>query len=307
MRWLFLVCLLISGVLLVAAPFGQPEVQAQNEGEQYSLILQGFAWNHTTLELLIVTPSDSAWWNNDFLDASLRAIGQWNEAVVNFSAAYPEFAYLSSVQIVPTVSDRMESGFDMYLNWTATPLSNTTNEVGLSKIFAYQNSAIVNCTMSLATQTNYGQALSIVDMQNVALHELGHAFGLGHCNYTEDLMYPVYYLASGPQEVSTLDVYGVAVLFGWLITPSGFYPTKAWLNQSAVLSPTEVTYTQIPVSPENAAPQTLATNPVIMQFLLIAAILLRPEILIMIVTILVFFIVLGLVVRRTRYRAKVDS
>ncbi|MCW4029688.1 MAG: matrixin family metalloprotease [Candidatus Bathyarchaeota archaeon] len=288
-------------------PLAQVEVQAQNEGESYSLILQGFAWNHTTLELLIVTPSDASWWNNEFLNASLRAIGQWNEAVVNFSAAYPEFAYLSSVEIVTTVSDKMDSGYDIYMNWTATPLSSTNNEVGLSKIFAYQNSAIVNCTMSLATQTNYGQALSIVDMQNVALHELGHAFGLGHCNYTQDLMYPVYYLASGPKDVSSLDAYGVAFLFGWLISPSGFYPTKAWLNQSSVLSPAEVTYTQIPVSPDNAAPQTLATNPIVMQLLLLAAILLRPEILITIVAILVFFIALGIVVRRTRYRSKADS
>jgi hypothetical protein len=120
-------------------------------------------------------------------------------------------------------------------------------------------------------------------------------------------MYPVYYLASGTQEVSSLDAYGVAVLFGWLISPSGFYPTKAWLKQSEVTSPAEVTYSQIPVSPDNAAPQTLATNPIVMQLLLVAAILLRPEILIMIATILVFFIVLGLVVRRTRYRAKADS
>ena len=31
-------------------------------------------------------------------------------------------------------------------------------------------------------------------MQNIALHELGHGLGLGHSNYTDDLMYSLYTL-----------------------------------------------------------------------------------------------------------------
>ncbi len=302
--WVFL---LISILFFAGTRVRQGTVQAQGEGNQYALALQDFAWNHTTLQVLVVTPGNVSWWKDDFLNASLRAIGQWNEAIAHFALNYSDFAYLSNVRMTPTVSEVEKPGFDIYLNWTSAPLSDVSDEIGLSNVFAYQSSAIVNCTISLAVQSNHGQPLNVVDMQNVALHELGHALGLGHCNYTDDLMYPVYTLWAAPQEVSTLDVYGVAVLFAWENAPSGFYPPSVWLNRTAVTSPAEVTYKYLPVSPQNAAPQSLATNPLIEQLMLIFETLIHPEIFAVVVGFLVICVVLGLLVRKRRRRIRVDS
>ena len=214
MRRFFLLFLLISSLFLSSGMATDSQAESQKQ-DQYALQLQGFAWHLTSLSALVVTPSNASWWNPVYLDSTLRAIGQWNDAIANFALNYPDYDYLSSLKIEPTVSNVTQPHFDIYINWTDSSLSNLTDDIGLSQIFPYQDNVIINCRTILAVQTNHGQMLNEIDMQNVALHELGHDFGLGHCNYTGDLMYPTYTVQSPPREVSTLDVYGVANVFAW--------------------------------------------------------------------------------------------
>ena len=88
----------------------------------------------------------------------------------------------------------------------------------------------MNSTTILATHSNHEVSLNEVDMQNVALHELGHNLGLGHSNYTGDLMYAVYTMGTSLESISTLDVFGVATLFAWETNSTDFYPINDWLN-----------------------------------------------------------------------------
>ena len=132
------------------------------------------------------------------------------------------------------------------------------------------------------------------DMQNIALHELGHSFGLGHSNYTGDIMYPVYTLLSPPKLISTLDIYGVATVFAWMQNSINFYPVDQWLQTSQVVSPTDIPYNDFPVSSQNASPQTLANNPAIETLTLMAEILLHPEILSIVILFIVAFLLLQL-------------
>jgi hypothetical protein len=219
--WLFL---WISSLFL-ATIVNSSGVQAQGQ-DKYSLQLQGFVWNHSTLKALVVTAYNESWWSPAYLNTSLRAIGQWNDGIVAFASNHSDFSYLSSLRIQPTVSNTSQPGFDIYLNWTESRLSNATDEVGLSQIFPNYDSTIKNCTTTLATRTNHGSSLNEGDMQNVALHELGHCLGLGHCNYTDDLMYSAYPIGSSAEAVSSLDVYGVATVFSWKLNMTNFYPVR---------------------------------------------------------------------------------
>ena len=282
-------------------------VWAQNSNA-YSLQLQGPVWDHTTLRALVITADNESWWSNTDLKTAVRAIGQWNDAITAFAANYSEFSYLSNLNIQTSISNISKSGFDIYVKWTESPLSNTTDELGVSQISADYRSTIINCTVNLAAHTNHGDSLNEVDLQDVALHELGHSLGLGHSNNTGDLMYAYYTIGSGPKDVSTLDAYGVATLFAWDQNVISFYPIDGWLKENSVVLPSDISYKGLPVSPENAAPQTLANNPIVQTLVLMFEILIHPEIFVIAVLTILLFIVLGLVVRWKRGRPiKADS
>jgi hypothetical protein len=294
----FLLFLWISSLLFAACFVNTTCVQGQSE-DKYSLDLQGFVWNRSTLNALVVTADNESWWNPSYINTTLRAIGQWNEAISTFASNYSNFSYLSSLKIQPTVSNISKPGFDIYLNWTEASFSNT-DEVGLSQIFPNYESVIINCTISLAAHTHHGDALNQRDMQNIALHELGHSLGLGHSNYTGDLMYAYYTTGRSPEAVSTLDVYGVATLFAWELNATSFYPVSEWLKVNSVTLPSEITYQGLAVSPENASPQSLANNPIVQTIILMFEILIHPEIFAFVILFIVILVLIALIPKKEK-------
>jgi hypothetical protein len=274
--------------------------QSTGPTNQYSITLQGFVWDHTTLNALVVSSENESWWSPSYVDVCLRAVGQWNDAIDAFGSNYTDYSYISNLRIQTTVSNVSLPGFDIYVTWTQTPLSNTSDEVGLSQIFPNAQSVIINSTISLATHAFHGQALDNVDMQNVALHELGHSIGLGHCNDSADVMYAVYSLGNSPSAVSTLDAYGVATLFAWQTNSTNFYPVSEWLKTNSAMLPPNIAYAGLPVSPQNASPQTLADNQVIQFLILTGEILIHPDILAIIIVIVSVMVIVVLATRRRR-------
>jgi hypothetical protein len=271
---------------------------AQSPKDQYSIQLQGFVWNHSTLKALVVTPDNESWWNPSYLSTSLRAIGQWNDALAAFASNYSDFSYLSILRIQPAISNVSVPGFDIYITWTESPLSNMSDEVGLSQIFPNAESVIINSTTILVTHSNHGDSLNGVDIQNVALHELGHSLGLGHSNFTGDLMHSTYTIGASPETVSTLDAFGVATLFSWETNSAYFYPINDWLNKSSVSLPSTIEYRGLPVGPENASPQTIANNSVVQFLVLIFEILIHPEIIAIILVIVLALLIVGLISKK---------
>jgi hypothetical protein len=299
MRYFFLLFLLFSSLFLTAGSFATGQVQRQNQ-TVYTLQLQGFVWNHLTLNTLIVTADNASWWNPAYLNITLHAVGQWNDAIAAFASNYSDFSYLSNLKIQPSVSNTSKPGFDIYVNWTEFALSNMTDVIGLSQIIPNYRSTIINSTITLATHTNHGSSLGEGDMRNIALHEFGHSLGLGHSNFTGDLMYSTYTLGNSPRAVSSLDVYGVATLFAWKLNATNFYPVNDWLTENSVILPAAIAYQDLYVSPENAGPQTLADNPVVQFLSLMFAILVHPEILAIVILFFVVLVVIALIPKRKR-------
>jgi len=297
----FFLLFLLSILFFSAGTAVLNQAQAQNQNNYY-LEIQGNAWNRTTLNILIITPNNMSWWNPIYINSTLRAIGQWNEAINSFAANYTNFAYLSNLKLQPTVSNETATGYDIYLNWTESPIANTSNEIGLETSTILEN-VILSSTINLAVHTNHGNPLNDGDMQNIALHELGHSLGLGHSNYTGDVMYPVYTLESPQRYISTLDVYGVATAFAWMTNSNNFYPVNQWLQNTPVTLPQNIPYKNLPVSPQNAIPQTLANNPIVETLVLMFDILIHPEIFAIVILFIAVLIIIAIIPSKKKKQA----
>ena len=250
MKWKqILSVLLILSLIFALSKFSQAQAQVQ-----YSLNLEEIAWNHSTISVLIIPQESESWWIPSHLNATLRAISEWNHAILDFASNYTDYAYLSKLRMTPTVAYTMDSGFDVYISWTETPPS-AADEIGYTKtLYNVPSRIIINSTIDLTSKTLQGYILNEIDMQNVALHELGHSLGLRHSNFTDDSMYPTISLnpLNQVQALSTLDLYGVSTVFQWMSNSINPFSPR----QSSVTLPSSITYRYIPISNDDLPPAT---------------------------------------------------
>ena len=93
-----------------------------------------------------------------YTNDALRAIDQWNGALWDFAANYSDYAYLSELVINAEISNETLPGYDLYISWTESPMSDASDEVGLATTYAHGDKTIINCTITLAAHTNHGSA-----------------------------------------------------------------------------------------------------------------------------------------------------
>ena len=278
-------------MFIAAGMSATSQVHGENQNI-YSMPLENVTWKFSTLSILLVTPNNEPWWNPAYVNDTVRAIGQWNEAIQYFAADDSAFSYLSGLKYVPTVSNASEPGFDIYLNWTEGPNGSGSDDLGLTLLTSQAN-VVTNCSMLLSTHSLHDVSLNDGDMQNVALHELGHGLGLGESyNLTSDPMYISYSLENPPRLVTTLDVYAVSTVFAWMQPSVVFNPVDQWLPSSPVILPSNIPYEGLPVSSQYADPQSLANNPVVETLVLVYELLIHPDIL---AAVIVFVLVLAII------------
>lgn len=290
---LFLFLFLIIGLSFTV--FYQVEAQTQTT---YSLDLQGPAWNHSTINILINPQSDKSWWNPDYLDATLRAIDEWNSALSYFASNRSDFVYLSNVKMTYTISNSMDEPFDTILSWIEQ-FGNETCEAGLTRTSYDSLGLIFNTTLTMSAYDCRGNILNDIDMQNVALHELGHVLGLGHANSTSDLMYFAYTLGNPVRSVSTLDTYGVGVVFRWLAKSTEFNQDNQGDQISSVNLPSDIAYEALPI-PINDIPPQSALGPAQMYFVDFLQFILQPVILTSILLAVAALLIYSIVARGRR-------
>ncbi len=229
-------------------------VDAQTESE-YVLALGGNTWDHSVLKVLVIPSYNESWWNPSYLNASLHAIDQWNEAISYFASNHSDFAYLSRLSMAPQVSNSTTTGFDAYISWIER-FGNVTCEAGLTTTWYTSSNKITKSTITFSAYDCRGNVLSEADMQNVALHELGHCLGLGHANFTGDIMYSVYTLSSPVRAISTLDVYGVGTVFRWMADSQEYNSVNQGSPIYSVTLPPNIDYEYLPISEKNLPPQS---------------------------------------------------
>jgi predicted Zn-dependent protease len=271
---------------------------------EYVLALQGSTWDHPNITILIVPAYDKSWWNPGYLNSSLHAISEWNGALSYFASNHSDFAYLSKLRMTAQVSNSTIEGFDAYISWIEQ-FENVTCEAGLSRTtYLPTTNVITKNEITLSAYDCRGNVLSETDEQNVALHELGHCLGLGHANYTDDLMYYAYSLGGSVRPISTLDAYGVGTVFRWM--PSQEYSADNQGQPVYSVSLTSNEYEYQPISDANLPAQSTlekAGN----FFDDFAQFVLQPEVLVLIilaVSALIGYLAISRIRKNQNYQSK---
>src|SRR5512139_1541851 len=84
---------------------------------EYSLDLQGTTWNNSVIRVLIIPPENETWWKPSYLNATLHAIEEWNDAVTYFASNYANYAYISGLVFEPEVSNSANTESDVTISW----------------------------------------------------------------------------------------------------------------------------------------------------------------------------------------------
>ncbi len=235
---------------------------------------------HTNVLLIPPTHGDLANPNGptalDYLDAAVTGIHEWVNALHAFADDYPEYDYLREITVNIQLFDGPQhtQDYDIVITYVETG----------GPIFRGAASPCLDgprcIVLSLFSQSpRAGQVTpdypTYNDMHAVTMHEFAHVWGLGHTltwthEHGPDLMNspaPFVYgdgaLGGGTLDdpktcISTLNLYGMALIFGFLDTDA---TPEEWNNQlpNTYELPPEIPYEWY--CTDNHATQTTHTNP----------------------------------------------
>ena len=215
----------------------------------------------TDARVLLVPPTHGDLGNplgptvKDYLDATLRGVNGWTEALKAFAKDYPQFSYLKEIDFHIEIFDGAHpvdpAGYDVILGYVAAGpafrgvagdtgtkefVNSILEQVGIRDQVRYSGRVIA---LSLfGSSPRAGQVMwdfpEINDLEIVTFHEFGHTFGLGHTTTWHpklgpDLMNspaPFVYgdgqmIGAGNERtkmkcLSSLALYGMAHLYRWV-------------------------------------------------------------------------------------------
>lgn len=190
----------------------------------------------------------------DYVDATLRGIRKWNDAIHDFTEEYPRYSYLREIDIHIDVFDGVHpvdpALYDVVIGYVAAgpafrgvaadvdqrAVEQLLADAGLEDTVRFTGRAIL---LSLfGSSPRAGQVLydfpEVNDLEIVTMHEFGHTFGLGHTRTWHPKLGPdlmnspapfVYGDGFGAGDggertkmkcLSSINLYGMAVLYRWV-------------------------------------------------------------------------------------------
>ncbi len=235
---------LILILTLLVPPSKQTETQ-----QKYSIEVLGYTWDHPKISVSISPKESESWWKPFYINATLNGIAQWNDAMQQFAANNSQFSQLSTIRLVPTINHENLSGCDIYIGWIEKCGKEST--IGQSQATIKSSCLMLNNTMCLAAEAPSGHVMTEVDMQNIVVHELGHTFGLYHCDYSGDVMYSIVEYSATVKPISSLDLFALAQNFEWMTNSSEFTSSSTCPQESIITLPLNISYVHFPIAEEN--------------------------------------------------------
>lgn len=184
---------------------------AQSGPASSSIVLYDFSWTKNPLKVYV----DVNEWSMPSYSLAVRdALNSWVRSIWNYTHTFTNMTLDFSYTYYVSDTNKTDA-CDVFISFSQNEIEHSA--VGLTSV---RWNPILHdpVTPIIINITSYSGTAEDLFIRNVAMHEFGHALGLGHASSQntengQELMYP----SSSLRETvfpSTLDVYGLLVLHG---------------------------------------------------------------------------------------------
>lgn len=184
--------------------------------------LYNFRWNTFPLNVLVDL---NEWSTDEYALAVREALDRWTHSVWNYTQTYTNITLVFTYRFYVSTVNATDS-YDIRITFSQNEIE--PHKVGLTT-FGWNPRTHEPITPFLITITSYSATAETRFITNVAMHEFGHALGLGHANSPQTTNGPelMYLTTSHEQTVypSTLNLYGLSRLYSGNFEETVFLPS----------------------------------------------------------------------------------
>lgn len=191
-----------------------------------SIALEEFRWAKFPVKVLV---DMNQWTQPEYAVAVREALDSWIKSISNYTNTYNDTSLARVNYLFYLNNVNSTTNYDVFISFAADKIPPGPNTVGLTT-YSWDVSTRQPVPPITINVTTYSGTASTLFVKNIAMHEFGHALGLGHANSQNTLNGPelMYYASSKNQIVypSTLDVYGLTQVY------NGSYGQTVYLPSS---------------------------------------------------------------------------
>jgi predicted Zn-dependent protease len=201
-------------------------VQSSQLQTANSIALEEFRWTKFPVKVLV---DMNQWTQPEYAAAVREALDSWIKSIWNYTNTYNDTS-LARVSYLFYLNDaNSTTNYDVLISFAPDKIPPGPNTVGLTT-YSWDLTTHQPVPPITINITTYSGTASTLFVKNIAMHEFGHALGLGHANSQNTLNGPelMYYASSKNQVVypSSLDVYGLTRVY------NGSYGQTVYLPSS---------------------------------------------------------------------------